>query len=483
MEPEILINRETADATAAALADTPEREIRTAAEALREQWKRLQDWMRDNELGAEGFPVEEGADPVKADIDAQTAAAVDLYSRMTGTIEALREAGNHGDVMAAIRENAAPELPEARERGNPRVIGIRDRLSDAPFGVRAMRVMESAMPGHISENSNEVVKVPLRGVTAESLFESGRQLRAAMTTANSAPDEVRLPGVTPAAYRDFPMTLLDYVMPVFDSAPGSVVEYVKETSAAAGPQAAEVAEGAATPEATFTYSEEIEHYREIAIEIPIGKLALRSAAHLRPSIERALPLEVMHRLNGQLVAGTGAAGPPPQIRGFRNIAGAQSEAIAVANERVNFAVAGMKRAKTKQMFSGGAGRMPLYVMNPGVWDEIITRQVDDDEGEFINGGLVNVRDGTVDRVPVIQHMGYQDAGASAAKKTGTAGNKMGALVDLGFSELHIQSGGDLTLEYGYSGPDFSNRQLRVQAVITCAFIVKRSVSIVELLVK
>ena len=443
-------------------------------ETLRGRWESVRSWLSDHEPGADGFPVE----GVEATRTAQLDAAAEVWSRIDGAATGLREAREHAAQLAAIRANAAPPVPAA----DPTPIGVRvigDRIDDATMPIRIAAAIERA-PGPINEGSSTKIAIPLRGLTNHDLLQAAADSRrhgvqrAVLTTADGG-QEVRLPmPVVPVGAADEPLSLFDVLAPEVEvvTAAGSGVEYLAETTASAErvPKAAETAEGADSPEAAWDVGLKTAKFVEVPVKIPLTKLALRSVPALRPFIEQRMPTDIRRRLNDQLVTGTGVS---PLLLGLAKVVGTGAVDIDVtAAGLMTTPVAKMRRAITKQRFDGGAGRRPIFLMAPAVWDTILTMQETSTAGQFINGGLVNAEDETLRRIPVLQHDGYTEVGTDNAK--------LGALIDLAFIKFWVQESAEPVLEFGYDDDDFGKRQLTALCVLTVAFAVTRAESVVSL---
>jgi HK97 family phage major capsid protein len=116
------------------------------------------------------------------------------------------------------------------------------------------------------------------------------------------------------------------------------VEYVRETAGGLG-TAAEVAEGAVKPEATFTFEVVNEPVRTIASWVPITRQALDDNAQMRTYIDGRLRYSLEHRLDSQILNGTGTA---PNLRGILNTTGINTYAPGTAEA----AVLSIRRAMT-----------------------------------------------------------------------------------------------------------------------------------------
>lgn len=95
--------------------------------------------------------------------------------------------------------------------------------------------------------------------------------------------------------------------------------------------AAEVAEGAAKPEATFTFTEDVAPVRTIAHWVPITRQAAEDNPTMVGYINGRLAYGLELRLDGQILAGNGTA---PNIRGIINTSGVGTYTPGAAEARV-----------------------------------------------------------------------------------------------------------------------------------------------------
>lgn len=111
----------------------------------------------------------------------------------------------------------------------------------------------------------------------------------------------------------------------------NTVEYVRETTAAGGGAAAETTEGAAKPEAAYTFEVITDSVRTIAHWIPATRQVLDDNAQLRSYIEGRLMYGLGFRLDAQITNGNGVA---PNLRGILQTSGINTLAPIAAEARV-----------------------------------------------------------------------------------------------------------------------------------------------------
>jgi len=137
------------------------------------------------------------------------------------------------------------------------------------------------------------------------------------TTAGFAPESIRLPGFVEGATR--PIQLLD-ILPMGRTTQAAVPFMIESTRA---PAAAETAEGAAYPEATFAFTQASVPVVKVGDSLPVTDEQLEDVALVESYINARLGFGVRQRLDQQAMNGNGTA---PNLRGILNTGGIQTAA-------------------------------------------------------------------------------------------------------------------------------------------------------------
>lgn len=181
------------------------------------------------------------------------------------------------------------------------------------------------------------------------------EVRALFATTNNPSNAPRYPETI--VQNDQPLTILDLI----DRQPmsGTSIEWVQESTPPNA--AAEVAEGAVKPEASFVLTLQTDTAATVAHWVNITRQALDDDSMLRGYVEGRLTYGLMKRLNGQIINGNGTA---PNMRGILNVAGIGTY-VAAAGEA---AVISIRRAKTVAQLS--EYEPDSVVINPVDWERV-----------------------------------------------------------------------------------------------------------------
>lgn len=219
-----------------------------------------------------------------------------------------------------------------------------------------------------------VYKSWLRGAKDGAIEIEGASLKALFSTsAGFAPDDARTGDVTTLPLA--PLTV-SQIMPAGRTGQSNV-SFMRQTVRTQA--AAEVAEGAVKPEATFQFAEESVPVREIAESLPVTDIQLEDVAFIQGLLEGLLQEDVRQRLDEQIVIGSGVA---PDMEGLLNVTGVQVlDNTTPADDP--FTV--LKNAGTL-VRTGDAKAMPTHViLHPTDWDSISLIR-DDSAGVGTNTG-------------------------------------------------------------------------------------------------
>ena len=182
------------------------------------------------------------------------------------------------------------------------------------------------------------------------------ELKTLMTTTAGFPPETTRTG-----------RLVDFAtrpIQVTDLVPGTTtsqaaVVYMEETTFTNA--AAEAAEGGTYAEAALALTEQSSPVRKIAVFLPVTDEQLEDEPQVRGYIDNRLPFMVRQRLDSQILVGNGT---PPNLRGFLNVAGIQTQA-----KGADPAPDAVYKAMVKVRVTGRA--MPnAIVYHPTNWQDI-----------------------------------------------------------------------------------------------------------------
>lgn len=192
------------------------------------------------------------------------------------------------------------------------------------------------------------------------------------TTNNPGPRNDRVPGYVPPLH-DQPLTVLDLI----DRRPTgtNTVEWVQETTAPNA--AAEVAEGSAKPEASFTLTLKQDTTSTIAHYVNVTRQAVADDGQLAGYIDGRLSYGLFKRLANQVLNGNGTA---PNLRGILQTSGIGTYTAGTATER---AVVSIRKAKTVAQLS--EYDPDAVVVNPIDWEAVELSSATD--GTFIVAAL------------------------------------------------------------------------------------------------
>ena len=372
------------------------------------------------------------------------AAMVGINSRLAGLEDALRERTELEQVAQDIRDGnrGGGEDPDPKQA--PRVVvepraepTIADRFF-AELRARGKTLADVAAGG---------VKMTLSMPGREqfnTLFETG---------AGWDPFVTRRPGYIASPQREIQVT------DVFPTSPTgqNAISYLEETTF--DNTSAEVAEGTASPEAELKQTERTQPVREIAVEIPVTKVQLEDEQQVTTYLNERLLFMTRQRVDGQLLKGDGIA---PNMEGVLSRTGLLDYDFThnVSND-IEKPFNALKKAKTKTAVDGRC--MPShYILHHSIWDDASLSE--SSAGGYYLGSPAEMFVERCWGLPVVKSDHLSD---------GSDTDEVGGLVGdfMNFSRLHVRR--DFGLEVGFSGDDFSKRQVRIQATVRITLEVSR----------
>lgn len=212
------------------------------------------------------------------------------------------------------------------------------------------------------------------------------ELKTLMTTsAGFAPQAIRTGRLAEFATR--PIQIID-VIPANQTVMTSVV-YMEETTFTNA--AAETAEAGTYAESALAYTERSVPVRKIGTFIPVTDEQLEDEAMVRGLLDNRLPFMVRQRLDSQILVGDGNA---PNIKGFLNTAGIQTQAKAA-----DATPDAVYKAMVKVQVTGRA--MPDSVIyHPTNWQDV--RLLKTADGLYIWGSPSDSGPARIWGLPVVQ---------------------------------------------------------------------------------
>jgi HK97 family phage major capsid protein len=285
--------------------------------------------------------------------------------------------------------------------------------------------------GRVKDRTFEIADVDVRDV--KTVF---------ATTAGWAPETLRTGRMVDDAQR--PIQVID-VIPAGSTSQSAVV-YMEETTFTNA--AAETAEAGTYQEAALALTEMTSPVRKIAVFLPVTDEQLEDVPQVQGYLNNRLPFMLRQRLDGQILTGNGT---PPNLMGFLNVVGIQTQAK--GTDPVPDAI---YKAMTKIRVTGRA--VPSHViLHPNDWQDI--RLLRTADGLYIWG---SPSDPGVERIwglPVVQ-------ADSITENTGLVGDL------LGYTELTTRRGVEVKVSDSH-GTFFVEGKQAIRADFRVALVVYR----------
>lgn len=340
------------------------------------------------------------------------------------------KAGELREIQAAA--DRAARVPAGRESG--------DGSGAKGSGDKFERELKSL--GELF-TASEAFKLKQRGQASGPVSSVDVELKTLMTTtAGWAPEITRTGRIAEYAYR--PVQVLDLIPQTTTGQ--AAVQYMEETTFTNA--AAEAAEGGAYAESALALTEMTSNVRKIATFLPVTDEQLEDEPQARGYVNNRLPLFLRLRLDGQVVNGNGTA---PNLRGFLNVVGIQTQAKAA-----DTAPDAVYKALTKIRVTGRA--VPgSVIMHPTDWQGI--RLLKDSTGQYIWGSPTEAGPERIWGLPVAQ----SDV---IAQGTALAGDFMT------HTELAMRRGVDVQISNSH-GTYFVEGKQAIRADVRCALVVYR----------
>lgn len=288
--------------------------------------------------------------------------------RLTDEVLALDEKITTAEAVERGKSTRDHFKSQVKRRGTPG--GVSSVASDTGRSLTAKQIAQRVV------NSDEY-KAWRRGATSRIDIDLaswgdavGQGTKALMsTTAGFQPESTRTGQVVDIPLR--PPQIID-IMPRGTTGQQLVV-YMQQTTRTQA--AAEVAEGAAKPEATFVFAETSSPVQEVAVSLPVTNTQLEDVPFIAGLIESMLREDITERLDQQILTGDGIA---PNLQGILNTPGILNVSAVGVDDINAIAQAGTA------IRTGVARAVPTHVLlHPTDWDGVRLRQATD--GQYLLG--------------------------------------------------------------------------------------------------
>jgi HK97 family phage major capsid protein len=262
------------------------------------------------------------------------------------------------------------------------------------------------------------------------------------TTAGWAPETTRTGRLVEAATR--PIQIIDLIPG--GSTSQSAVVYMEETTFTNS--AAETAEAGAYPESALALTEKSSTVRKVATWLPVTDEQLEDVPQAEGYVNRRLPFMLRQRLDSQIVVGNGTA---PNLRGFLNVVGIQTQA-----KGADPTPDAVYKAMTKVRVTGRA--LPgAVIFHPNDWQDI--RLLRTADGIYVWGNPSEAGPERIWGLPVVQ----SDAITENTALVGDYAN---------YSELALRRGIEVKVSDSHSD-FFVNGKQAIRADLRAALVAYR----------
>lgn len=268
-------------------------------------------------------------------------------------------------------------------------------------------------------------------------------VKALMTTsAGFAPEVTRTGRIVEFAQR--PIQVTDLIPSTTTSQ--AAIKYMEETTSTSG--AAEIAEGGTYSESTFVFTEQTSNVRKIGTILPVTDEQLEDEVYVEGFVDNRLGFFLAQRLDGQILVGNGTS---PNLRGFLNVAGLQTQAKG-ADPGPDAAYKAMVKVRVT-----GRATPSAFIYHPTNWQDIrLLKTVD---GIYIWGSPSEAVPDRIWGLPVAQ----SDAITLGTALTGDFP---------GFSELSIRRGIEIKVSDSHS-TYFAEGKQAIRADMRAALVIYR----------
>lgn len=236
----------------------------------------------------------------KAKVDAIRALNTEL-DELGVEVEGLRAVAKAAEAAKSRGKKGKPGAGEPGSDGHGE-----ERKSDDES--RSFGELFTASPAYKGRSRGAVGPAAALDVELKTLFQ---------TTAGWLPETTRTGRVVEFATR--PIQVIDLIPP--NTTTQSAIVYMEETTYTNA--AAETAEGGTFPESALALTEQTSPVRKISTWIPVTDEQLEDEAQARGYLNNRLPFMLRQRLDSQILVGNGTA---PNLRGFLNVVGIQTQA-------------------------------------------------------------------------------------------------------------------------------------------------------------
>ena len=270
-------------------------------------------------------------------------------------------------------------------------------------------------------------------------FDTLRSKALMSTDAGFAPESIRAPGFVEAATR--PVQVLD-IIPMFQT-DQAAYKYMEETVRTHG--AAATAEGATYAESAFAFTERTSPVEKITDSVPVTDEQLADVPAMNGYLNTRLTFGLRQKLDAMSIVGSGTS---PELRGLKNLAGIQTQALGTDPVMDAFF-----KSMTKIRLVGRA--IPTHhLMHPLDWQGIrLTRTLD---GIYIFGAPTDAGPERLWGLPVVQ----EDADVQGRGYTGSFQPQWVSLFE--------RQGVDIQI--GYVGTQFAEGKRTVRGDVRFALV-------------